>query len=118
MTDTPAAAPAAPKPPVASPGVSVSVASPAVAEAKPITAAPTVAQTVAPKASSVQVGGDHYKNLHIQPFQYVMDNDLNFMQGSAIKYITRYKDKGGIEDLKKAIHTIELLIEWETKKTT
>ena len=111
MTDTPAAAPADPKHPVASPGVSVS-------DAKPATAAPTVAQTVAPKPSSVQVGGDHYKNLHIQPYQYVMDNSLNFMQGSAIKYITRYKDKGGIEDLKKAIHTIELLIEWETKKTT
>ncbi len=110
MTNAPSAPPAAPavapKPPVATPAQGVSVSAPAPVAATP---APAV------KASSIQIGGDHYKNLHIQPFEYVMTNDLNFMQGSAIKYITRYKDKGGIEDLKKAIHTLELLIEFETK---
>lgn len=58
-----------------------------------------------------QVGGDHYKKYPIQPVQYAMANDLNYCQANAIKYITRYKDKGGVEDLKKAIHNIEILIE-------
>jgi hypothetical protein len=47
---------------------------------------------------------------------YSLANNLNAAQHTAIKYITRYKDKGGIEDLLKAIHTIELLIQWEQSK--
>ena len=47
--------------------------------------------------------------------EYCLQNDLNYGQSNAIKYITRYKDKNGIEDLKKAIHCIELLIEFEEK---
>ena len=65
------------------------------------------------KASDKQVEGDHYKKLNIQPMQYCLANDLNYGQANAIKYITRYKDKNGIEDLKKAIHCIELLIQFE-----
>jgi hypothetical protein len=66
-------------------------------------------------ASKTQVAGNHYSKLKIQPMEYCLQNDLNYGQSNAIKYITRYKDKNGIEDLKKAIHCIELLIEFEEK---
>ena len=66
-------------------------------------------------ASETQVAGNHYSKLKIQPMEYCLQNDLNYGQSNAIKYITRYKDKNGIEDLKKAIHCIELLIEFEEK---
>jgi len=67
-------------------------------------------------ASETQVAGNHYSKLKIQPMEYCLQNDLNYGQSNAIKYITRYKDKNGIEDLKKAIHCIELLIEFEEKE--
>ena len=60
-----------------------------------------------------QVGGDHYSKLAIQPAVYAEQNKLSYLQGNAIKYITRYKDKNGVEDLHKAIHTVKLLIELE-----
>lgn len=62
-----------------------------------------------------QENGDHYIKLPIQPMQYSLSNNLNAAQHTAIKYITRYNDKGGLKDLRKAIHTIELLIEHETE---
>ena len=62
-----------------------------------------------------QYGGNHYKKYAIQPVEYAMLNNLNYCQANAIKYITRYSDKGGIEDLRKAIHNIEILIELEQK---
>ena len=62
-----------------------------------------------------QVGGDHYSKLAIQPAVYAQHNNLSYLQGTIIKYVTRYKDKGGIEDLYKAIHSIKLLIELEDK---
>lgn len=66
------------------------------------------------KPEDVQVGGAHYKGLAIQPMRYSMANNLNACQHTAIKYVTRYKDKGTpIEDLRKAIHCIELLIQFE-----
>lgn len=69
-------------------------------------------------AEEKQVGGDHYKKLKIQPMRYSMENNLNACQHTAIKYITRYKDKGDpIENLEKAIHTIELLIQFEKELT-
>ena len=60
-----------------------------------------------------QVGGDHYSKLAIQPAVYSERNNLSYLQGNIIKYVTRYKDKNGIEDLHKAIHSIKLLIELE-----
>ena len=60
-----------------------------------------------------QVGGYHYSKLAIQPSVYAEQNKLSYLQGNAIKYITRYKDKNGVEDLYKAIHTFKLLIELE-----
>ena len=65
------------------------------------------------KALKQQVGGDHYSKLAIQPAVYAEQNKLSYLQGNAIKYITRYKDKNGVEDLQKAIHTVKLLIELE-----
>jgi len=60
-----------------------------------------------------QVGGSHYSKLAIQPFQYSMANGLDPMQHTIIKYVTRFRDKGGRESLEKAIHTIQLLIDHE-----
>lgn len=68
-----------------------------------------------PSALSTQEGGDHYKKYAIQPVEYAMANNLNYCQANAIKYTTRYKDKGGIEDLRKAIHNLEILIELEER---
>jgi hypothetical protein len=59
------------------------------------------------------VGGGHYTKYAIQPIEYVMKNGLEMCQGNAIKYITRFRDKNGIEDLKKARHCIDLLIAFE-----
>lgn len=61
---------------------------------------------------NTQVGGDHYK-LPIQPIQYIHTNNLSYIEGCVIKYITRWRSKNGIEDLNKAIHYIELLKELE-----
>jgi hypothetical protein len=65
------------------------------------------------KALDVQVGGDHYKNMAIQPIEFTHKNNLNFCQGNIIKYVTRYKSKNGIEDLKKVKHYVDLLIQLE-----
>lgn len=63
-----------------------------------------------------QVGGSHYTNLAIQPMEYSMANNLDACQHTAIKYITRFRDKDGIKDLEKAIHVIQMLIEIEQRK--
>lgn len=62
-----------------------------------------------------QVGGTHYKKLAIQPIEYIHANGIGYMEGNAIKYLTRWRDKGGITDLEKARHYIELLIDIETR---
>ncbi|AZC00314.1 DUF3310 domain-containing protein [Acinetobacter pittii] len=58
-----------------------------------------------------QEGGDHYKKLAIGPTEYSLANGLDAGQSAIIKYVTRFKDKNGLQDLKKARHTIDLLIE-------
>lgn len=60
-----------------------------------------------------QVGGEHYKNLAIQPAEFTTRNGIGHLAGDAIAYVTRYKAKHGREDLEKAIHCIRLLIEIE-----
>ena len=60
-----------------------------------------------------QVGGGHYKDLVIQPIEYTAKNNLSFLQGNVIKYITRYKDKNGVEDLKKVKHYVDFILEFE-----
>lgn len=62
-------------------------------------------------ALDTQEGGNHYKDKAIQPVEYIMANNIGFMEGSVIKYVTRWKDKGGVGDLRKAKHFLELLIE-------
>jgi len=61
--------------------------------------------------SATQVGGDHYKKCQIQPWDYVIANDLDYFQGSIIKYVTRWKDKGWTQDLHKAKHFLDKYIE-------
>lgn len=65
------------------------------------------------KASETQQGGDHYKRYKIQPTEFIFKNGLDFIQGNVIKYIMRYKEKNGKQDLLKAKHYIELLLEYE-----
>ena len=67
-------------------------------------------------ALSEQIGGNHYTNLPIQPVEYIFKNNLGYFEGNVIKYVTRWKSKNGIEDLKKAKHYLELLIELEENK--
>jgi len=62
-----------------------------------------------------QVGGSHYKTMKIQPIEFIHANNIGFIEGSVIKYMCRWRDKNGIEDLRKAIHLIEMLIELEEK---
>jgi hypothetical protein len=64
-----------------------------------------------------QIGGSHYKNMKIQPSKFINDNNLLFAEGNAIKYICRHAHKGGKEDLKKAIHYIEMIIERDYQET-
>lgn len=63
-----------------------------------------------------QVAGTHYKSMAIQPFEYIHKNGIGFAEGSVIKYVSRWRSKGGIDDLRKARHFIDLLIESETSE--
>ena len=63
-----------------------------------------------------QVGGDHYKNMQFEPIEYIMANNQNFCEGNIVKYISRWREKNGVEDLRKIIHNVEFLIEREEKK--
>ena len=59
---------------------------------------------------------DHYSKCSIEPIDYIMKNGLGFCEGNIIKYITRWREKGGVEDLKKVIHYVELLAKYEGLK--
>jgi len=67
---------------------------------------------VMPDPQLRQVGGSHYKDRGIQPIEYMMSNDLGYAEGAVVKYVTRWKHKGGVEDLKKAYHFLEMLIDF------
>jgi len=71
-----------------------------------------------PPASALneQYGGDHYRAMAIQPVEYIHHNGIGFIEGNVIKYISRWRNKGGIDDLRKARHFIDLLIEMEGEK--
>ena len=62
-----------------------------------------------------QVGGDHYCGMAIQPVEFIHRNGLGFCEGAAIKYLCRWRNKGGLDDLRKARHFIDLLIDMETE---
>ena len=68
------------------------------------------------KALERQVGGHHYKGLAIQPVEFIHRNKLGFIEGCVVKRMCRWRAKGGVEDLRKAIHELELLIEMEETK--
>ena len=67
-------------------------------------------------ANSKQVAGSHYSDKEIQPWDYIHANNLCYFTGNCVKYVSRWRDKGGINDLKKAIHYLEKLIELEEGK--
>ena len=60
---------------------------------------------------SKQVGGSHYASMTIQPIQFIVSNDIPYREGNAIKYICRHKNKNGKEDIQKAIHYLEMILE-------
>lgn len=62
-------------------------------------------------ANDVQVGGDHYKKNAIQPWDYITSNQLGYLEGNIVKYVSRWKDKGGRQDLEKAKHYLDKLLE-------
>lgn len=70
-----------------------------------------------PSAFELQVGGDHYRTMAIQPLEFITKNKLGFIAGNVVKYVCRHHLKGGQEDLDKAIHYLQLLRETEYGKT-
>lgn len=68
------------------------------------------------EANQRQIGGVHYKLQAIEPWDYIVANELPFLEGSIIKYVSRHRRKGGVEDLEKAKHFLEKLIEVEKAK--
>ena len=65
------------------------------------------------KATDKQIDGNHYKDMAIQPLEYIYKNNIPYLEGNAIKYISRHKNKHGIIDLRKAKHYLELIAELE-----
>ena len=68
------------------------------------------------KSLDKQHGGSHYKNFRIQPAEFINENKLLFAEGNAIKYICRHSAKGKEEDIKKAIHFLEMILERDYKE--
>ena len=64
-------------------------------------------------AKDTQVGGSHYTDMKIQPIEYILANNIQFPEGNVIKYVSRWRAKGGVKDLEKAVHHLTLLIEHE-----
>ena len=62
---------------------------------------------------ATQTAGKHYRDMAIQPHEYIVKNNIGWSAGNAIKYLSRYKLKGGAEDVRKAIHYCQLLLKEE-----
>ena len=75
----------------------------------------TMEEDEAFNALDKQVAGSHYKDLPIQPVEYIHANAMGYLEGNVVKYVSRWRKKNGIADLEKAKHYIELLIELETR---
>jgi len=69
-----------------------------------------------PMVDSSQVGGSHYVSKTIQPWDFIVANKLDYLEGNIVKYVVRHKDKGGLEDLRKARHYLDKLIEVRTNE--
>ena len=76
----------------------------------------TMEEMDALNALDKQVAGSNYKDLPIQPVEYIHANAMGYLEGNVVKYVSRWRKKNGIADLEKAKHYIELLIELETRK--
>lgn len=63
------------------------------------------------EANSLQVGGSHYRDKAIQPWDYIASNNIGYLEGNIVKYVSRWQAKGGLEDLRKAQHYLTKLIE-------
>ena len=59
---------------------------------------------------------EHYTKCKIEPIDYIVENNMDFLEGNIIKYVSRYKYKNGVEDLKKAMTYLNWLIEKEERK--
>lgn len=68
------------------------------------------------KSTDYQVAGDHYKKLKMQPIEYIMANQLEFAEGCIVKYISRWRERGGIDDLRKIKQYCDFIIESELDK--
>lgn len=64
-------------------------------------------------ANATQVGGQHYAAKPIQPWDFIAANGLGYFEGNVVKYLSRWRDKGGVQDLHKAAHYLQKLIEIE-----
>lgn len=64
------------------------------------------------KATDTQVSGNHYKKYKIQPVEFIVENNIPFLEANVIKYVLRHKDKNGIDDLLKAKHYIDIIIQY------
>lgn len=69
------------------------------------------------RATDKQEGGNHYKTA-IQPVDYIHANSLDFFEGNVVKYVTRHKKKNGAEDIRKAIHYLEMILQFQYPKET
>jgi hypothetical protein len=65
-----------------------------------------------------QEGGNHYKDLAIQPVEYIFHNRLEYLEGNVVKYVTRHRSKNGAEDIRKAIHYCQLILELQYDQKT
>lgn len=61
--------------------------------------------------NQIQIGGDHYKSKAIQPWDFIVTNNLGYLEGNIVKYVSRWREKGGVHDLQKAQHYLAKLIE-------
>ena len=86
-----------------------------------VTSAPTftdsqpLKQSNMSEANKIQVAGSHYKGKTIQPWDYIASNELGYFEGNIVKYVSRWRDKGGVDDLRKAQHYLQKLIEMQVQ---
>lgn len=66
---------------------------------------------------TTQVAGNHYKDMPIQPVEFIHKNSIGFLEGNVIKYTARHQKKNGADDIRKAIHCLELILELQYKDT-
>lgn len=83
------------------------VATPSAAQVSPLN------QLAQDSPLNQQVGGSHYKDMKIQPIEFISANGLGFMEGNIVKYVSRHKTKNGAEDVKKIIHYAKLILSLE-----